>query len=123
VAVECFCGCGRVLRGSDARISKKGERVTNLTGILERITLRTLEGDDPELAEARANVEHMINDGYLIRQQLAELAHRERSPHDFDRRGFKSWMKVSTSMAKGSFDYVRDEAQRQGIDVSEYGVK
>lgn len=51
----------------------------------------------------------MIRDGKLIRAELTEIAHGERSPRDFDKRGFNSWFYVSTSMWSNTVDYLKAE--------------
>jgi hypothetical protein len=116
-SVECFCGCGRILTGSDARISrKKGAMVVSLIEALETYSKPMFaEGDHPEVVQARENIEMLISDGYLIKGELAEVVHRERSPTDIDGRGMNSWIKTASKVSMNAMKMMDQEMKRQGI--------
>lgn len=116
-SVECFCGCGRILTGSDAKISrKKGGMVIILIEALETYSKPMFaEGDDPEVGQARENIEMLISDGYLIRGELAEMVHRERSARDIDRRGMNRWIKTASKISLNAMRMMDQEMERQGI--------
>jgi hypothetical protein len=116
VTAECFCGCGRVLQGQDAKLSEKqGVMVVQLLDALEAYSLPMLEGNATGVPEARANVESLISDGQRVHSDLAAVVHGELGWSDFDRRGAKRWIKTSAKIATQSIKTLDHEMERQRI--------
>jgi hypothetical protein len=104
------------LSGSDAKVSeRRGKAVVMMRMVLEEYTLPMLEGDAPGVPEAKENTQRLIEDGYVLADELAELCHRERSARDFDRRWMNHWMKTASKISRNSMRTLDREMKRQGI--------
>lgn len=66
----CFCGCGRRVRFTKKRLSKRGENVDRCLAILQNLSLVITRGE-PEQQE----VHRLIDDGHRIRAWYRDIIH------------------------------------------------
>ncbi len=130
MATTCWCGCGRELKRTQARIAKRAREAYALTTILEDDLKPIIEAvaqpnapnDDavfvaaaerygvgpdtvrdlyaPEGSQDVRNLEDFIADGEKLTAELLLVAHRELPAQAVDRRLMNGWGKIAGKLLR-----------------------